>query len=80
MSDASEWIVVLAYREFPSTPQFVPSGVSHAGFALACLGAILRVGGGDFTRARSRQRCRVGHASFALALPVPREVKAEIPV
>jgi hypothetical protein len=44
------------------------------------LGQFCALGGGDFTRARSRQRCRVGHASFALALPVPREVKAEIPV
>ena len=24
MSDASEWIVVSAHREFPSTPQFLP--------------------------------------------------------
>lgn len=44
MSGASGWIVVPAHREFPTTPQFVPAG-SHAGFALARLGAILSAGG-----------------------------------
>lgn len=65
MSDASEWIVVPAHREFPSTSQFVPVESSHAGFALARLGAILRVGGGIL-------RERGAASAVASAMPASR--------